>query len=358
MKLKLLSLVFFLSVCFNCAFAQTVVNFNDPKIHYMGRIGMLKDAAELTWGASAVVINFNGTGAKATLSDNTGNDYVTVVVDDKVATTLQPGTEKKEYTLISGLPAGKHKLELFKRTEFAMGSLQFYNITLDGAGKLLSPPKYKHRIEFYGNSITCGYAIEDLEGKDRGTAQYENGYKSYANLTARHFNADYRSIAKSGIGVTVSWFNYVMPEIYNRTYALDSTKLWDFSKYTPEVVVVNLFQNDSWIVTHPDNEQFRARFGNAAPTPEFIIKAYADFIGKIRSKYPKATIICALGSMDATRTGSAWPGYIEKAVAGLNDKAIYTHFFPYKNTPGHPSEKEQKDMADSLTGFIEAKIKW
>jgi hypothetical protein len=106
MKLKLLSLVFFLSVCFNCAFAQTVVNFNDPKIHYMGRIGMLKDAAELTWGASAVVINFNGTGAKATLSDNTGNDYVTVVVDDKVATTLQPGTEKKEYTLISGLPAG------------------------------------------------------------------------------------------------------------------------------------------------------------------------------------------------------------------------------------------------------------
>jgi len=62
--------------------------------------------------------------------------------------------------------------------------------------------------------------------------------------------------------------------------------------------------------------------------------------------------------MDATKPGSEWPGYIEKAVAGLNDNNIYTHFIPYKNTNGHPNVKEQQAMADDLVGFIEQHIKW
>lgn len=358
---SLRALVFFIlvSTCFSvsCS-AQTVIAYNDPNIHYMGRISMKSDAAELTWTASSVIINFNGTAAEATLGDDTGYDFVTVVVDDKVVNTIRLKNRITEYKLVSGLPPGPHKLELFKRTEYEMGRLLFYKFTLAGDAKVLPPPVYKHRIEFYGNSITCGYAIEDLEGKDRGSYEFENGYKSYANLTARHFNADYYCIAKSGIGVTVSWFPYVMPEVYDRVYALDSTKIWDFTKYTPEVVVVNLFQNDSWIVTHPDNQQFIARFGNAPPTPEFIINTYQNFIGKIRLKYPTAKIVCALGAMDATKDGSPWPGYIKEAVNRMHDKGIYTNFFPYKGTGGHPNEAEQKAMAANLIKFIEKKFKW
>jgi hypothetical protein len=355
-KLNIQGLILFLFAFVSTVNAQTLINFKDPKIHYMGRIGIKDDAAELTWSASSVIINFNGTGAKATLKDDSGFDFITVVVDDKVITAIQPTVDKKEYQLVSGLSAGSHKLELFKRTEYDMGKLLFYNF--DIAGKILPPPVYKHRIEFYGNSITCGYAIEDKEGKDRGTYQFVNAYKSYANLTARHFNADYNSISKSGIGITISWFNYVMPDIYNRLAANDPNVLWDFSKYPPEVVVINLFQNDSWLVKNFEHEQFKAHFGTTPPTPEFIIKSYQDFISKIRAEYPKAKIICALGSMDATRDGSPWPGYIEKAVAGLKDKGIYTHFFPYKNTPGHPSEKEQQVMADDLIAFIEKNMRW
>lgn len=355
---KSVGLFVFLVVCITAAYAQSVVDFKNPNIHYMGRIGMKDDAAELTWTASSVVINFEGTGAKATLQDDTGYDFVTVVIDDKVVNTIQLKNYKKEYVLASGLPKAPHKLELFKRTEYDMGKMLFYKFTLDGDGKVLPPPVYKYRIEFYGNSITCGYAIEDLEGKDRGSYEFENGYKSYANITARHFNADLSVVAKSGIGVVISWFDYVMPDIYNRVSAHDSTLLWDFSKFTPEVVVVNLFQNDSWIVKQPENAQFKAKFGNTPPTPEFIIKKYQEFIGNIRGKYPNAKIICALGAMDATQKGSPWPEYIEKAVDGMNDKGIYTHFFPYKNTPGHPSAREQQTMAESLIKFIEKKMKW
>lgn len=338
--------------------AQTTVNFNDPQVKYMGRIGMKPDAAELTWTASSVIINFNGTGVKATLADDTGFDFVTVLIDGQVKDAIQLKNYKKEYTLAAGLPAGPHKVELFKRTEYDMGRMLFYKFTLDGDGKLLAPPSYKHRIEFYGNSITCGYAIEDLEGKDRGTYQYENGYKSYANLTARYFNADFNVIAKSGIGFMISWFDYVMPDVYNRVYAHDPATLWDFSKFTPEVVIVNLGQNDSWLVQKPEHEQFKAHFGTTPPTADFIIKHYQDFIRTVRSKYPSAKIVCALGSMDATSKTSPFPGYITEAVKGLKDKNIVTHFFKYKDTPGHPSEQEQKDMADDLISYLAKEMKW
>jgi hypothetical protein len=62
--------------------------------------------------------------------------------------------------------------------------------------------------------------------------------------------------------------------------------------------------------------------------------------------------------MDATKAGSPWPGYIDKAVAGLNDKNIYTHIIPYKNTNGHPSVKEQQAMADDLIGYLDGVVKW
>ena len=124
------------------------------------------------------------------------------------------------------------------------------------------------------------------------------------------------------------------------------------------MVIINLFQNDSCLVLHPKYPEFKHRFDTTAPTPARIIDAYESLVRNIRNKYPKANIICALGSMDATREGSPWPGYISKAVANIGDKKITTHFFPFKNSPGHPSVAEQQAMADDLVHYIETTIKW
>ncbi|MEZ2334811.1 SGNH/GDSL hydrolase family protein [Mucilaginibacter sp. RCC_168] len=359
---KICSVVLFLifAAGLGCSNAQiAVLKSKDSHIRYTGRINMTDEAAELYWTGSSAKINFNGTGASAMLQDERGENYFTIIVDGKVTGTIHLDNTRKVYTLAEGLPAGVHSLELFKRTEWDKGKTIFYQFILArDATALPAPPAKKHRIEFFGNSITCGYAVEDTTGQDRGTAPYENGYISYAAITARHFDADYICTSKSGIGVLVSWFPLIMPEMYNRLDPTDPTSLWDFSKYTPELVVINLFQNDSWIVQQPNNEQFKERFGAKAPEPDQIIKAYREFVKNIRKKYPKAQIICALGSMDATKEGSPWPGYIEKAVASLNDKTIYTHFFPFKNTPGHPSAKEQQAMADDLISFIDKRVKW
>jgi lysophospholipase L1-like esterase len=200
--------------------------------------------------------------------------------------------------------------------------------------------------------------VEDTTGQDRGTAPYENGYISYAAITARHFDAEFSSISKSGIGVMLSWFPLIMPEMYDRLDPTDSSSKWDFSTYTPDLVVINLLQNDSWLIAKPDHAQFKARFGDKAPGPDQIIKAYRNLVQSIRAKYPAASIICALGSMDAARKEAPWFGYIEKAVGELNDTKIYTHSFGYKGTGGHPNAKEQSAMAEDLIRFIDQKIKW
>lgn len=358
MNLKSFIFVLTVAVSLQCS-AQVFVKANDPNIHYMGRVDVQDTAAVLSWSGTSVQLNFKGTGIKYTMRDERGDNYYNILLDGKMLKAEHETNGGKIERAITGLKPGPHTLELFKRTEWAMGKTWFYGFEIDKDGSVLpAAPTQKHKMEFFGNSISCGYAVLDTTGQDRGSAPYEDGYISYAALTARHFNAEFHNTSKSGIGITVSWFPLIMPEMYDRLDATDANSKWDFSKYTPDVVVINLFQNDSWIVEQPNNPQFKARFGDKAPTAEFITNAYKNFVNSVRSKYPKATIICILGSMDATKTGSPWPGYISKAVALLNDNKIYTHFIPYKNTPGHPSAKEQQAMADDLEDFISKTVGW
>ncbi len=340
------------------SFCQHFINYNDRHIVYEGRIAYSSDAAELMWPGTSITLNFKGTGINGEFKDQDTSNYYNVIIDDSIIDVIQFDTLKKMVTLASGLIYGKHKLQLFKRTEWDKGKTWFYGFETNRKEKLRKPEKLpKRKIEFFGNSITCGYAIYD-SAKDFSYGYYENNYEAYGAITARHFNAQYHCTAKSGIGIMVSWFPLIMPEMYDRIDPTDSNSKWDFSKYRPDLVVINLFQNDSWIVKMPNNEQFKKRFGTKPPDESQIVEAYKSFVQTIRSTYPKVPIICMLGNMDITKIGSPWPGYVKKAVAEINDPKIFTYFAPYKETYGHPKVKEQKVMADGLINFIDKHIKW
>lgn len=341
------------------AFSQNIFTpFNDKHIAYEGRILFKNDAAELSWPGMSITISFMGSDLSGVFKDQDTANYYNIIVDNTTIHKIHTEPIKKSYVLASGLPYGKHTVQIFKRTEWDKGKTWFYGIERNSKTQLLSPPKPpKRKMEIFGNSITCGYGIEDRVG-DSYVGYYENCYDAYAALTARHFNAQCHYTAKSGIGITISWFPMIMPQMYDRTDPVDSTSKWDFKKYTPDLVLINLFQNDSWLVKKPDHEEFKSKFGTTPPSEEFLIESYRNFVKTIRATYPKAQIICMLGNMDITRAGSPWLGYVEKAVAPLHDKKLFTFFVPYKNTPGHPKTSEQKALADSLIRFIDQHIKW
>ena len=146
--------------------------------------------------------------------------------------------------------------------------------------------------------------------------------------------------------------------MYDRLDPTDPNSKWNFSLYTPDLVIINLFQNDYWLVKNTTHPEFKNRFGANAPTPEFIIAEYKNFVQLVRNKYPDAQIICMLGNMNVTEQGSEWPGYVQKATAALNDPKLFTLFVPYKGTPGHPRMSEQKMLASQLIEFIDKNIKW
>ena len=116
--------------------------------------------------------------------------------------------------------------------------------------------------------------------------------------------------------------------------------------------MVNLFQNDQYILNKPNFYQFKKRFGDKAPSDEFISNAYKDFLISIRKEYPNTNIICVLGNMEITKKDSKWPAIVTSAIERLKDNNIYYTFIPYKKTPGHPKIEEQKIIADSLISFI------
>jgi hypothetical protein len=342
---------------------KTFISFSDPNIQYEGRIGEKNgDAAELYWPGTTVRLRFNGTGIKAFLQDYSGQNYFTILIDGNTIGKIKIDSTKRLYSLGENLSNGEHIVELFKSTqinkEYNRGYTWFYGFQLNDGRVLPAPPLKKRKIEFYGNSITCGHAVEDTTGGDSGASIFENNYLAYGAVTARHFQARYSCIAISGIGLMAGFRKVIMPEVYHLRNPFDSTDIWDFSKYSPDLVVINLLQNDEAVIARPDNEQFKKRFGTVAPSDEFIIAAYKNFISKIRTHYPQASIICVLGSMGITRQGSKWPGLVEQAVAALHDAKVYTHFFKYKETPGHPRVAEQKVMAESLIKFIDAHIIW
>ena len=358
---KVSLLVISLFFVFACSTQQAlIVDYSNPQITYSGRIDSSKvKGSELYWSGTSIQINFEGESIYGLFEDEKGDNYYNIIIDKDSLFILRTDTIKRYYQLATDLSKGKHSLEIFKRTEWDRGKTTFYGFQIKGNSKLLpkSIPR-KKKIEFYGNSISAGYAIEDFSGNDSPDSTYTNNYLSYAPITARYFDAEYQCICKSGIGIMISWFPMTMPEIFDRLVPEDATSQWDFSLYTPDIVVINLFQNDSWLVNMSDNAEFKAKFGTEPPDDEFIVKSYENFIRSIRSVYPEAQIICALGSMDATRIGSKWPDYISSAVKEVNDSRIYTHFMPYKDSPGHPTIKEQEIMANSLIKFIEDNIEW
>lgn len=355
-------ITFLLFVLVSVSYGQTFVPFSQKNIAYMGRIETVENqCVNIFWPGTSATLNFEGTEAKAILKNGDGTTWFYAIVDgdSEHAKKIKPDTIKTSYELASGLKKGKHSVQIYKLTDNTTVT-SFYGFELNQDARVLNPDlPGKKKIEFYGNSITAGHGVDVPDGQnDSGAPEFFNNYLTYAGITARHYNAQYSNISRSRIGVMLSWFPIIMPEMYDRLNPGDPNSKWDFSKYTPDVVVINLFQNDSWLINNPAHEQFKARFGTTRPDEQTIIKAYRDLVLKIRAKYPKASIICALGSMDATQKGSVWPGYIETAVKSLGDSKIYTHFFPYKNTGSHPKVTEQKAMADDLIGFIDKNIRW
>ncbi len=305
--------------------------------------------ARLFWPGTQVSAQFTGTELSAQIKDENGRNHYAVIIDDSLLTQLSLKYGTHDYLLASNLAPGLHRITLHKLTDWFDGASEFIRF-IQPDGKLTENVKAdkKWKLEFYGNSITVGAAMFSQKDSLTWPGSSTHNYFSYGSVAARKLNAAARFIASSGIGLMVSWGNLIMPEIFDLANPADSSSKWNFYQYQPDVVIVNLMQNDQALINQEKHPQFLRRFGKQRPSPDTIISRYTNFISKLRTYYPNAYILCCLGSMSAVRPGSPFPDYIRKAVSLLNDKNISTYFFKPIKGNEHPNKEEHQQMANEL----------
>lgn len=339
--------------------AATPVSPSDARLQYTGRIDFSQPAAPvISWPNTSIAGRFTGTSLALRLDDQRGRNYFNVFLDGDLTAPLVIEAKQGEatYVVAQQLAPGAHSFLITKRTEGEEGATVFRGLELDDGAQLLAPPpRPARRIEFFGDSITSGMGNEGaLNGRD-DAGKDKNSFLSYAAISARQLGAEMHMSSQSGIGVMISWFPFTMPDFYDQLSAVgDNDSRWDFSRWTPDVVVVNLLQNDSWLIG-------RDRKLQPDPSDAQRIAAYRQFVQRIRGRYPQAYIVCALGSMDATRPGSPWPGYVTAAVQQLRkegDGRIDTLFFDYTGYGQHPRVHHHQANAARLTALVRARMGW
>jgi len=339
--------------------ANGMVTFkpDHPYFQYTGRIDQsIPDKPVLYWPGTCIKTNFEGSLLVVMLEDQTGQSWYSVFIDEDYdhPRIIDCQSGNSIYLVSASLKDTVHSVLIFRRTEASTGPTKFLGIQInDGKNMLPPPPRPERRILFYGNSITCGMGNEAPDGSSDDNMAHENNFLAYGAIASRMLDADYMCIAKSGIGIMISWFDMIMPQYYYRLNPDNPDSLWNFDDYKADVVVINLFQNDSWLI------------GNLKPVPDStqIISAYVNFVREIRRHHPASFIICSLGSMDATKAGSPWPGYIESAVKIMQtedkDFNLDTYFFPFDpNWSKHPRVRHHKVMGQNLADYIKYKMNW
>ena len=252
------------------------------------------------------------------------------------------------------------KIRVMKISEDAFGMAGFAGLEIDGHLEVLPEQKYDLKLEYIGDSITCGYGIDGVWEKDNFRTDIERADKGYAYLTARKLNADYNMISWSGIGLSSTYVdpsielpdnNWTMPRTWPYTDKSASLRLkkdpevWEASKYKPDFVIINLGTNDqSWT---RDKEERTLTF----------INLYRGLLEEVHRRSPDAKIICCLGVMGQLLCPAVETA-VEKFKAEFPSAQIKTLVFPVQDEKDgiaadwHPSAATHEKMARQLSEFI------
>ena len=225
----------------------------------------------------------------------------------------------------------------------------------------ISPtPDKPLKIEFIGDSITCGYGVDDEDPEHHFSTETEDETASFAYLTAQNLNADYSMVCYSGYGIISGYtesdeklLTQLVPDKYEDTgysrgkvdgIAITLQK-WDFHRFQPDFVVINLGTNDDSYCKDITARQ------------EEYAACYAQFLQQVRSHNQEAYILCVYGIM----TDRLYP-YVQKAVEiyqkQTGDERIRAlHIEPHTEEAGyaadwHPSKLTHTRAAGEVAAQI------
>lgn len=243
------------------------------------------------------------------------------------------------HAILPDLSDGVHTVEVVRDTESQIGYTALRQLSADRITKWLRPTNLK--IEFVGNSITCGTgAFCDSVPCETGVWHDQHcASLSYGPRCARTLNAQWMLTSVSGIGLIRSCCDMEvrMPDVYDKTDLRLAQIPYDFS-FNPDVICICLGQNDG-----------------IQPVNAFV-EAYVNFLATVSAKSPAAHLVL-LSSPMADDTLREWQSNVLQLVAKQTQmERLHVFCFSQNWTGGcasHPSVAEHEEIANQLSGFLQ-----
>lgn len=354
------------------------------KVKLLGRSLLIDGVRYLGYSCSGIAFEFTGKKVEAVLTTNTADELKSLLIKNNcvlngtskqldeakawiavfVNKQKEPikrfrlDEEKASYVLYESSQEETVRLTIVKLTEAKWAKVGIEEIEIDSNSQPCRLPSKNRKIEFIGDSITCGYGIESHLAEEEFSTATENAWSAYAAQAARLLDADYNLVSWSGIGVLSSYTEedrindkWLISKLYTYTDAgLESTlnraeenfQEWDFNRFKPDDIVIHLGTNDMSYTRRKKERE--ACFGDK----------YYDFLLKVRACNPEARILCTLGIMGE----ELYPQIelqVERYKKITGDKKVW--LLPLKEQNGeedgigaqwHPSQKTQDKLAKQI----------
>ena len=307
---------------------------DDAHIVYMGRIShRIPKAVTFTYPGVSIFVNFEGTSLRMKAKPGSG-DFM-VEIDDQLPYRISFTKDDSVLTLAEGLPEGVHRARIMYILEGYELKPVFEGFYVNKGCSLAEAPVLpERRIEFIGNSITCGYGVESNDRNDPFTYETENHFYTYAAKTARALNAQHLVVARSGIGIyrnfgaPASGSKDCLPAMYEQVMFTDPDGKYDFGLLTD---------------------------------------GYRKFVSHLRDIYPKAKIVLLSGSMLSGKPLDDVKRAMDTVVSErkqAGDSEVYRFdMSPQTGALGyganwHPSMRQQQKMANELAAYLKELMNW
>lgn len=332
------------------------ISASDPALRLSGRSEGV-GTADIVFGYSGarMRLRFEGPSVAVRLEDESRANYAMAWVDGRAGRKFRLDAPDGLYPLAQGLAPGEHTVEVVRVTECDLGLTHFRGFVLGPGGRALAwRDGPERRIEFIGDSITCGYGVEVDDPKLHFEPATENFCLGYSGLAARRLDADYLVVSRSGIGIVRNYdgpregSEHAMPEVYPATFYLKPGRTWDAAKFTPDVVCVNLGTND---------------FSTTGVNVDSFTSAYVSFGTMLLQRYPRAQLVIIQGPMN---NDAGLRAALDAVVRELGGRAAGRVHFLALSAQGsvglgadyHPNRAQSEINARELTTFLADLMGW
>lgn len=254
--------------------------------------------AEFTVSGTKCEIDIHGDAVSESDSNDGNYARIAIYVDGERVIDDMLNAPEKTYTAFEGTETREATVKIVKLSETAMSCLAIREIRTDG--EIHPTAEKEFFVEFVGDSITCGYGVDDEDRNHHFSTATEDVTKAYAYRTAEKIGADYSMVSISGYGIISGYTDsgtkvtrQTLPQYYGKLgfsyggFAEDKPQnyKWDFSGREPDVIVINLGTNDDSYCQNDPEKQAEYKEG------------YIELLKKVRGSNPNAKILCALGIM-------------------------------------------------------------